>query len=388
MTASTITASTFSLTPSIAGVVSYDAATFTATFTPSATLASGTTYTATITTGVKDLSGNPMTANKTWSFTTGSGGTSLNLLSNGDFESGNVGWTETNSAGNSNINLNTGLGHNSSNWYIYTGTVNSLTSATHQTVTIPASASQAYAQFWYKITTDETTTSFMYDTLAVQIVNPSTGSVLETLKTFSNLDATNGWVQSGQYDLIAYKGQTVRLNFFATTDSSNLTYFRMDDVLVMATAPTSTTPPTQFIVAPPTTVDDFTITPVTPQVVNSNATTSFTIIPTSGYGVLVNGCDGNLSGTIYTTGAITANCTISVNAIPRNAGGGAAQPPTITDALKVLKAIVGLTQLSPADQIRYDIAPLGSSGTPVGNGTIDVADVILILRRSIGIGSW
>lgn len=62
--------------------------------------------------------------------------------------------------------------------------------------------------------------------------------------------------------------------------------------------------------------------------------------------------------------------------------------PTISDALKVLQAVVGITPLTATEQIRYDVAPLGSSGTPVGNGIIDAADVILILRRSIGIGSW
>ncbi|AOP35959.1 hypothetical protein A0128_06910 [Leptospira tipperaryensis] len=43
----------------------------TATFTPTATLAFGTTYTATISVAVKDLAGNSLTAPFTWSFTTG-----------------------------------------------------------------------------------------------------------------------------------------------------------------------------------------------------------------------------------------------------------------------------------------------------------------------------
>lgn len=72
----------------------------------------------------------------------------------------------------------------------------------------------------------------------------------------------------------------------------------------------------------------------------------------------------------------------------RNARSDGAAAPTISDALKVLQAFVGITPLSPADQIRYDVAPLSASGIPLGNGTIDAADVILILRRSIGIGSW
>lgn len=96
-----------------------------------------------------------------------------------------------------------------------------------------------------------------------------------------------------------------------------------------------------------------------------------------------------MSGSTYTTGAITANCAISVTTVARNAGsGGTAQPPTISDALKVLQAVVGTATLTAAEQIRYDVAPLGSNGNPVGNGTLDAADIILILRRSIGIGSW
>lgn len=148
-------------------------------------------------------------------------------------------------------------------------------------------------------------------------------------------------------------------------------------------------PPVQFTVTP-TTSTGYSITPATAQNINQNATTSFSVISASGYGIAaISGCGGSLSGTTYTTGTITADCTVSVTAVARNAGsGGAAQPPTITDALKVLLAVVGTAPLTASDQIRYDVAPLSASGTPVGNGAIDAADVILILRRSIGIGSW
>ncbi len=54
----------------VAASVGYNAATNTATLTPSALLASQTAYTATITVGVKDVAGNAMTAPRTWSFTT------------------------------------------------------------------------------------------------------------------------------------------------------------------------------------------------------------------------------------------------------------------------------------------------------------------------------
>ena len=71
--ASTLNASTFTLTGpggAVAGTVTYNASTDTATFTPSTALAYSTTYTATITTGVTDTSGNPLASNYSWSFTT------------------------------------------------------------------------------------------------------------------------------------------------------------------------------------------------------------------------------------------------------------------------------------------------------------------------------
>jgi hypothetical protein len=71
MNPSTLNATTFTLrqgTVALAGVVSTAGAT--ATFSPSANLAAGTTFTATITTGAADPAGNSMTTNYSWSFTT------------------------------------------------------------------------------------------------------------------------------------------------------------------------------------------------------------------------------------------------------------------------------------------------------------------------------
>ena len=68
MNSSSITTSTFILSSGVTGTVSYSGNT--ATFTPSSSLSYATTYTATITNGVMDISGNVMTSNYTWSFTT------------------------------------------------------------------------------------------------------------------------------------------------------------------------------------------------------------------------------------------------------------------------------------------------------------------------------
>jgi hypothetical protein len=78
----TVTTSTFQLQDPgnnlIAATVTYDAATQTATLTPSAALLPNTAYTATVKGGlvdprVKDLAGNPLATDVAWSFTTGSG---------------------------------------------------------------------------------------------------------------------------------------------------------------------------------------------------------------------------------------------------------------------------------------------------------------------------
>jgi hypothetical protein len=59
-------------TTTVTGGTTYDSATRTATFTPSAALAASTSYTATVS-GAKDLAGNTM-ATVSWSFTTSAGG--------------------------------------------------------------------------------------------------------------------------------------------------------------------------------------------------------------------------------------------------------------------------------------------------------------------------
>jgi Tfp pilus assembly protein FimT len=47
--------------------------------------------------------------------------------------------------------------------------------------------------------------------------------------------------------------------------------------------------------------------------VSHGATTTFTVTPNSGYLASASGCSGSLSGTTYTTGVITANCTVTAS---------------------------------------------------------------------------
>jgi len=76
MDPATINTGTFTVagpgtTTFITGTVTYSVASKVATFTPASNLASDVLFTATVTTGAKDLAGNPLAANKVWTFTTG-----------------------------------------------------------------------------------------------------------------------------------------------------------------------------------------------------------------------------------------------------------------------------------------------------------------------------
>jgi 6-phosphogluconolactonase (cycloisomerase 2 family) len=56
------------------------------------------------------------------------------------------------------------------------------------------------------------------------------------------------------------------------------------------------------------------LSPSNPQTVNYGNTTAFTVTPDTGYHIsTVTGCGGSLVGNIYTTGAITADCTVTAS---------------------------------------------------------------------------
>ena len=75
-------------------------------------------------------------------------------------------------------------------------------------------------------------------------------------------------------------------------------------------APSAPSPPTQYTVTA-TAGAGGSITP-TSATVTSGKTTSLTVAANSGYAVQsVTGCGGSLSGTTYTTGPVTADCTVS-----------------------------------------------------------------------------
>src|SRR5258708_2598760 len=96
-----------------------------------------------------------------------------------------------------------------------------------QTVTIPSTATTATLTFWLHIDTAETTTTTAFDVLQVQVLN-SSNVVLATLGTFSNLNHAAGY-QQRSFNMINFKGQTVKIRFIGSEDSSLQTSFVIDD---------------------------------------------------------------------------------------------------------------------------------------------------------------
>jgi hypothetical protein len=146
------------------------------------------------------------------------------LLLNRGFESGNVNWVATAGV----INNSTQQTPRTGSWYAWLdGYGTTHTDTLFQDVAVPASATSVTLSFWIKITTAETTTTTAFDTLRVQIRNTS-NTVLTTLATYSNLNKSSAYVQK-TFDVTSFKGQTIRIYFLGTEDSSLQTSFVIDD---------------------------------------------------------------------------------------------------------------------------------------------------------------
>ena len=153
--------------------------------------------------------------------------TSQNLITNGGFEQGSSPWVESSSGGYQIIDSS--LPHTGS-YEAYLCGYNSCQDSLYQTITIPASSSSAKLNYYWYMSTAET--SHAYDFLKVEFRN-SSGSVLTTLQTISDGSTAGNW-QSAAYDISTYKGQTIEVAFVATTDASYTTNFYIDDVAVLS----------------------------------------------------------------------------------------------------------------------------------------------------------
>jgi Pro-kumamolisin, activation domain/Bacterial Ig domain len=153
-----------------------------------------------------------------------SNNTASQLLGNPGFESGNVTWTASSGV----IDSSASEAAHSGSWKAWMdGYGSAHTDSIVQTVAIPAGKTSATLTFWLHIDSAETTTTTAYDTLKVQIRN-SSGTVLATLATYSNLNKATGYAQKS-FSLNSYIGQTIQVYLVGTEDASAQTSFVVDD---------------------------------------------------------------------------------------------------------------------------------------------------------------
>jgi len=208
------------------------------TFTP--TVSGTRTGTLTVT---DNATNSPQTASLTGTGMTPGGGCTPNTLSNGGFETGDVGcWT---TGGVKVPTASTVLKHSGS----YSALLGGASapepngdSSIYQTVSIPSNVTKATLTYWYWPSTTDTIT---YDWQEAQVRNPSGAMLAQIMKVCSN---TQAWTQV-TFDLTPYKGQTVQLYFNAHGDGyGDLTYMYLDDVGL--TTSTDSTAPTTQVTAP------------------------------------------------------------------------------------------------------------------------------------------
>jgi endo-1,4-beta-D-glucanase Y len=167
----------------------------------------------------------------TLTVTTSSGScTPAQLLGNPGFESGTTPWTQTSTLGYLPITSATSAepAHGGSHIAWFNGNGSKDTDTIAQAVTIPSGCG-ATLSFWLHVDTTENTTTAKPDTFTVQVLG-SSGTVLATLATYSNLNAAGGYQQHSA-SLSAYAGQSVTLKFSGSETDANggTTDFVIDD---------------------------------------------------------------------------------------------------------------------------------------------------------------
>jgi hypothetical protein len=192
-------------------------------------LISGTPTTAgssSVTVTATDSTGAAGTATFTWTVSAASGGcTAAQLLGNPGFETGTAApWTASTGV----ISDHTQEPPHSGTWDAWLdGYTAARTDTLAQTVALPSGCNTYQLSFWLHIDTKETSTTKATDTLRVQLLN-SSGTVLTTLATYSNLNAASGYTQR-TFSVSAYAGQSVTLKFTGVQAGSTETSFVIDD---------------------------------------------------------------------------------------------------------------------------------------------------------------
>lgn len=176
----------------------------------------------------------------------GAAGACTELVQNGGFETGAVGWQEYSIQGYpliSDFNPRTGqLG-------AYLAGVNEADDRISQQITLPAGSASITLQAWWYLATAETAGAF--DTMTVWLLKPD-NMPLKQLVQVDNTFPVGVWDEI-VVDLTSYAGQIVVVQFAGQTDLSNISDFYIDDVSISACGPqaTPTVTPTPTVTRTP-----------------------------------------------------------------------------------------------------------------------------------------
>lgn len=149
---------------------------------------------------------------------------------NGGFEEGGVGWQQSSAGG---YTLISDFHPHSGQLGAYLAGGNNADDTLSQQVVLPAAAVSITLTAWWAIATEEAEIGF--DRLTASVRRPD-GAALAELWTIDSSAAVNVWDQT-EMDLTAYRGQTIVMQFRATTDASNPTDFYLDDISLWVCAP-------------------------------------------------------------------------------------------------------------------------------------------------------
>jgi hypothetical protein len=191
-------------------------------------LISGTPTTAgtrSVTVTATDSTGPSGSTSFTWTIAPAGGCAAQQLLGNPGFETGTPSpW----SASTGILNTSSSQPPQSGSWDVWMdGHGTTHTDTLSQAVSLPTGCAGYRLSFWLHIDTAETSTTTAYDTLTFQVLN-SSGAVLATPATYSNLTAATGYVQHS-IDLSTYAGQSITVKFIGKEDYTKQTSFVLDD---------------------------------------------------------------------------------------------------------------------------------------------------------------
>ena len=149
--------------------------------------------------------------------------TTSDKIANGGFENGTSPWVQTSAAGYQLVT--TDLPH-AGDYSAWLGGYNGGTDTIYQTITVPSNGTLSY--WWYMSTQESGSTA--YDHFRVRLYN-SSGTLVTNLRTYSNASGAGQWRQDS-ISLASYAGQSLRVRFSLSNDSSLPTSFFVDDVSV------------------------------------------------------------------------------------------------------------------------------------------------------------